>query len=139
MRRNTWLVCALVASVALLVTTQVSPRPVAARPADTDVVLRVGRVNVSTGGRAANGATFGAVLSASGRYVAFTSAASTLVRRDLNGTTDIFVRDLRTTRTIRLSVASDGTRERRPEHEAVDQRRRTGRRVSVVRDQPRLA
>ena len=109
MRRNTWLVCALVASVALLVTTHAGPSPVAARPADTDVVLRVGRVNVSTGGRAANGATFGAVLSASGRYVAFTSAASTLVRRDLNGTTDIFVRDLRTTRTIRLSVASDGT------------------------------
>jgi Tol biopolymer transport system component len=67
------------------------------------------RVNVSTGGRAANGATFGAVLSASGRYVAFVSTATSLVRKDQNETSDVFIRDLRKSRTARVSISSDGT------------------------------
>jgi Tol biopolymer transport system component len=99
---------ALTVTVGALVTVQARPPSSSARAADADVVLRMRRANVSTSGRAANGATFGAVLSASGRYVAFTSAASTLVRRDLNGVTDIFVRDLRASRTVRLSVSSTG-------------------------------
>ncbi len=109
MRRTTWLMIALAVTVAALVAAQASPPSGSARAADADVVLDVRRVNVSTGGRAANGATFGAVLSASGRYVAFASAATTLVRKDLNGAVDIFVRDLRTSRTIRVSVSSDRT------------------------------
>ena len=100
---------ALAVTVTALVAAQASTQSASARAADADVVLRVSRVNVSTGGRQANGGTFGAVLSASGRYVAFTSMASTLVRKDLNGTSDIFVRDLRTSRTTRVSVSSDGT------------------------------
>ena len=100
---------ALAVTVTALVAAQASTQSASARAADADVVLRLSRVNVSTGGRQANGGTFGAVLSASGRYVAFTSMASTLVRRDLNGTSDIFVRDLRASRTTRVSVSSDGS------------------------------
>ena len=66
------------------------------------------RVNVSTNGRQANGWALGAVLSANGRYVAFASRASTLVHGDRNGTSDIFVRDLRRSRTARVSVSSAG-------------------------------
>ncbi len=66
------------------------------------------RANVSTAGAQANGPTFGAVLSADGRFVAFASAATTLVPDDRNGQTDVFVRDLFTSRTTRISVSSAG-------------------------------
>jgi hypothetical protein len=49
------------------------------------------------------------VISANGRYVAFTSRASNLVTNDTNGTTrDVFVRDLQAGTTILVSVRSDG-------------------------------
>jgi Tol biopolymer transport system component len=48
-------------------------------------------------------------LSADGRFVVFQSDATNLVPGDTNGHTDIFVRDLREGRTVRVSVASDGT------------------------------
>jgi Tol biopolymer transport system component len=107
MRRSTWLTMVAVIAV-LLVAAQAHPRSGWGRTKDAGNVLRVSRVNVSTGGRAANGQTFGAVLSASGRYVAFASAASTLVRKDRNEASDIFVRNLRTSRTSRVSVSSVG-------------------------------
>jgi Tol biopolymer transport system component len=66
------------------------------------------RVNVSTNGKQANGWALGAVLSANGRYVAFASGATTLVPRDRNRTSDVFVRDLRRSRTTRFSVSSSG-------------------------------
>jgi len=47
-------------------------------------------------------------ISADGRYIAFTSYASDLVDRDENTTTDVFVRDMQTGRTIRVSVNSYG-------------------------------
>jgi Tol biopolymer transport system component len=47
-------------------------------------------------------------LSADGRYAAFTSRAANLVAGDRNGMPDVFVRDLMTGRTIRVSVAADG-------------------------------
>lgn len=97
----------LVVLAAALVAAQAHPGAVWGRTIDSDQVQRVSRVNVSTGGRAANGETFGAVLSASGRYVAFASRAATLVRNDRNQASDIFVRDLRTSRTTRVSVSSD--------------------------------
>ncbi|HVU72623.1 MAG TPA: hypothetical protein VHE83_06665 [Mycobacteriales bacterium] len=43
-----------------------------------------------------------------GRFVAFSSTASNLVAGDTNGLRDSFVRDLKTGRTVRVSVASDG-------------------------------
>src|SRR5947208_616309 len=47
-------------------------------------------------------------LSAHGRYVAFESSATNLVRRDTNRLADVFVRDRRTGRTTRVSVDSHG-------------------------------
>jgi len=48
------------------------------------------------------------VISADGRYVAFTSAAPNLVRPDLAGTTDVFVHDRETGKTVRASEPADG-------------------------------
>ena len=47
-------------------------------------------------------------ISADGRYVAFASDAANLVAKDINGVTDIFVRDLRKGTTTRLSVSNIG-------------------------------
>jgi hypothetical protein len=48
-------------------------------------------------------------LSADGRFAAFTSRASNLVADDRNGSADVFVHDLWTGRTIRVSLTADGT------------------------------
>lgn len=48
-------------------------------------------------------------ISADGRYVVFTSAASNLVADDTNGGDDVFVHDRNTGITERVSVASDGS------------------------------
>jgi Tol biopolymer transport system component len=66
------------------------------------------RVSVSSRGRQGNGNSFGPALSADGRFVAFRSGASNLVPGDSNRAQDIFVRDLRTGTTMRVSVADDG-------------------------------
>jgi Tol biopolymer transport system component len=81
---------------------------------DTTWVVRTTRANVSTAGRESNGSTFGAVVSANGRYVAFASAASTLVPKDRNETSDVFVHDLRSRRTIRASISSAGVESNGP-------------------------
>jgi hypothetical protein len=47
-------------------------------------------------------------ISANGRMVAFESTSATLVPGDANGTSDVFVKDLRTGAVVRASVASDG-------------------------------
>ncbi|HUK95100.1 MAG TPA: hypothetical protein VLU96_08615 [Gaiellaceae bacterium] len=70
---------------------------------------RTTRVSVSSGGRQANGENLGGLsISADGRYVAFTSLASNLVTGDENDITDVFVRDLRTGRTVLASLAQSG-------------------------------
>ncbi|GEM_PF-4319679 len=66
------------------------------------------RASVSTDGVAANGPSFDPTISEDGNLVAFESLASNLVPGDTNGTRDVFVRDLRTGVTTRVSVASDG-------------------------------
>jgi len=80
-----------------------------------------GRVSVSSSGAQGNERAENARISADGRYIAFSSWASTLVPGDTNecsegggvdepaGCPDVFVRDLVTHRTERVSVASDGT------------------------------
>ncbi|HEV8111211.1 MAG TPA: calcium-binding protein [Planctomycetota bacterium] len=72
-------------------------------PGDTngfsDVFLRdrvartTERVSVATGGSEGNAQSWFPSVSADGRYVAFTSLASTLVAGDTNGTFDVFLRD----------------------------------------------
>jgi Tol biopolymer transport system component len=63
---------------------------------------------VSSAGVEANGRSSSSALSADGRFVAFSSAASNLVAGDTNGYSDIFVRDRRTGITRRVSVSSNG-------------------------------
>jgi Tol biopolymer transport system component len=48
-------------------------------------------------------------LSANGRFAAFSSRATNLVRDDRNGKADVFVHDRLTGRTIRVSLTADGT------------------------------
>jgi Tol biopolymer transport system component len=66
------------------------------------------KVSAGSDGRPANGNSYSPAISADGRFVAFASEATNLVRADTNGATDIFVHDLATGRTVRVSVASNG-------------------------------
>ena len=66
------------------------------------------RISVSSTGAQGNGDSLAWPLAISnhGRFVAFTSEASTLVPGDTNGASDVFVRDRRTGTTERVSVTS---------------------------------
>jgi Tol biopolymer transport system component len=81
---------------------------------DSDVFLRDRRagttrlVSVSRAGPPADGTSFGAAVSADGRYVAFLSDATNLVHGDTNGLRDVFVRDMAAGTTTRVSVSSSG-------------------------------
>jgi Tol biopolymer transport system component len=67
------------------------------------------RVDVGSLGNETNNASGDApAISADGRYVAFDSHASNLVLGDTNGAADIFVHDLRSGTTTRVSVDSSG-------------------------------
>ncbi len=66
-------------------------------------------VSLNSNGVQANGASFDPALSADGRFVAFRSFASNLVPGDTNERADVFVRDRRTGKTLRMSVNPDGT------------------------------
>lgn len=61
------------------------------------------RISLGVGGTEANGDSFAPMISADGKYVAFSSQASNLIGSDSNETTDAFVRDLLTGETIRGS------------------------------------
>ena len=66
------------------------------------------RVNVSSSGKQANRPTFRVSVSGDGRWVAFRSRASNLVRGDTNNALDVFEHDRRTGKTTRVSVATGG-------------------------------
>jgi Tol biopolymer transport system component len=66
------------------------------------------RISVSSAGAQADGVSFGAGLSADGRYAAFSSDAANLVGADTNGSLDVFVRDRHAGTTRRVSVSSAG-------------------------------
>ena len=74
-----------------------------------DITPTTRRVSVATDGTQGNSLSESPSISADGRYVAFDSSASNLVSGDTNRTSDIFVKDLQTGTTQRISVASDGT------------------------------
>lgn len=67
------------------------------------------RISISSAGMQGDSKSYQPYLSRNGRYVAFSSDASNLVADDSNGTYDIFVHDLLSGETTRVSVASDGT------------------------------
>ncbi|MCZ6815947.1 MAG: dockerin type I domain-containing protein, partial [Planctomycetota bacterium] len=66
-------------------------------------------VSVDSSGTPANATSSTNTISADGQVVAFFSVASNLVANDNNAAADIFVRDIQTGTTTRISVASDGT------------------------------
>ncbi|MCU1369803.1 MAG: domain protein beta Propeller [Ilumatobacteraceae bacterium] len=65
-------------------------------------------VSVSTAGARGNGDSDQPSISFDGRYVAFRSAAANLVAGDTNAKNDVFLRDLRNSTTIRVSVKHNG-------------------------------
>lgn len=62
----------------------------------------------ASGSGPGNGVSTDPVLSADGRYVAFTSIASDLVAGDTNKTADVFVRDMFSGTTVLASVTTNG-------------------------------
>ena len=82
-------------------------------PGDTngvaDIFLRDRRAGttVLVSGAHADAPSDAPVISADGRYVAFTSEAA-LVPGDTNGVADVFLRDLRAGTTVRVSLTADG-------------------------------
>ncbi|MFM8332732.1 MAG: TolB family protein, partial [Candidatus Methylumidiphilus sp.] len=66
------------------------------------------RVSTNSAGAQANNDSASPAISADGRYVAFWSIATDQVAADTNGTSDIFVKDLQTGATTRVSTDSAG-------------------------------
>ena len=87
-------------------------------PADTNRVSDIYLLDRTTGthrvvsaasnGRLGNGHSQSPAISADGRYVTFESVATNLVAKDTNRSSDVFRRDLRTGKTIRVSVRNNG-------------------------------
>jgi Tol biopolymer transport system component len=71
--------------------------------------LTIERVTVAPDGTPANNFSIEPRISGDGNVVSFLSWASNLVEGDTNNVGDVFVRDLTTQETERVSVASDGT------------------------------
>ncbi len=67
------------------------------------------RISVSSAGVESDGDSRYPTMTPDGRYVVFQSLATNLVTGDTNGVNDIFLRNLQTGTTTRLSVATDGT------------------------------
>ncbi|GCL34971.1 hypothetical protein SR1949_00630 [Sphaerospermopsis reniformis] len=72
----------------------------------TNTITRVSTASNGTQGNIDSG---DASISANGRYVVFESTATNLVSNDYNYTRDVFVKDLTTGITTRVSTAADGT------------------------------
>jgi Ca2+-binding RTX toxin-like protein len=66
-------------------------------------------VSIALDGTSSNGTTNYSDISGDGRYVVFESAAGNLVAGDTNNIKDVFVRDMDTNQTVRISNAADGT------------------------------
>lgn len=66
------------------------------------------RISLNSSGEEGNGACQRARISGDGRFVVFDSDASNLVESDSNGVLDIFVHEIRTGETTRISIASSG-------------------------------
>ena len=67
------------------------------------------RISRSSDGGSGDGFSQMGTISTNGRHVAFASGSTNLVPGDTNNVWDVFVRDLDQQRTVRVSVATDGT------------------------------
>jgi Tol biopolymer transport system component len=75
------------------------------------------RVSLASDGTQGNGTSYAPSISADGRYVAFYSYASNLVNDDTNGELDVFVRNLQTGITTRVSLDDNGNEGNFPSRE----------------------
>jgi hypothetical protein len=66
------------------------------------------RVSISTAGAQSNQVSSSPSISANGRYVVFQSAATNLVVGDTNAQVDVFVHDLQSSQTSRVSINNSG-------------------------------
>jgi len=66
------------------------------------------RVSVASNGTQGNSGSSNPAISADGRYIAFNSNADNLVSGDNNSTWDVFLHDVQTGQTTRISVTSGG-------------------------------
>jgi Tol biopolymer transport system component len=96
-RTRTLAPVALVAATALL-----------ALPAWAEAAAKTRRASVNSAGVSANLSSADPGISVGGRYVIYVSSASNLVPGDTNGVADIFVRDMKTGTTRRVSIRSGG-------------------------------
>lgn len=67
------------------------------------------QISVASDGTQANSDSFSGSISGDGRYVSYQSSASNLVPNDTNNQSDVFIYDLETSTTERVSLANDGT------------------------------
>ncbi|MFN8139313.1 MAG: hypothetical protein U0R49_05900 [Fimbriimonadales bacterium] len=67
------------------------------------------RVSISSTGEQADRDSWGASISADGRYVVFQTYARNLIPDDTNRFLDVYLHDMQTGQTERVSIASDGT------------------------------
>jgi Tol biopolymer transport system component len=67
------------------------------------------RLSSSVAGLKGNGYSYAPAISADGRYVSFASLASNLVASDINGRSDVFVRDVLAGTTVRASIGLGGS------------------------------
>ncbi len=77
---------------------------------------QINRASLTDGSEQANGGSYAPSLSANGRFVAFTSDATNLVLVDSNKARDIFVRDLISGQTERISRSTAGAQANGPSH-----------------------
>lgn len=75
------------------------------------------RMSLGPGGTQANEGSLNPAISADGRFAAFSSYATNLVRGDINGASDVFVRDRVTGTTQRVSLALGGSQGNYDSHE----------------------
>ena len=75
---------------------------------EAELVQWIARVSIASDGTPGNGASKEPTISGDGRYVAFSSTADNLVSEDTNECSDVFVHDLRTRETVRVSVGTGG-------------------------------
>lgn len=79
--------------------------PLAATSAPPPLTIRT---SISSTGEEGNASSVGGPVSADGRFVAFDSSAGNLVSGDNNGVQDVFLRDLKTGSTQRVSLGGAG-------------------------------
>ncbi|MFF3910150.1 TolB family protein [Streptomyces sp. NPDC001848] len=76
--------------------------------AAAEPVPRIHRISVAADGSQADGDSMFPSISADGRYVAFESDATNLVPGDTNNRSDVFVKDVRTGRIVRVNAQGVG-------------------------------